>query len=43
MNRLNLLIAKFYSPRLAWLLILIALLAFALAAGAPDGSPCPTC
>ena len=46
MDRLNLVIAKFSSPRLIWLLTLLALLALALAAGAPEGTSCgylPTC
>jgi hypothetical protein len=41
MNRLNLLLAQFTSPRLLWLLLLVTMLIFALAAGAPDGGICP--
>ena len=43
MNRLNLLVNKFYSPRLLWLVTVLALLAFALTAGAPDAGGGGSC
>jgi len=36
MNHLNHVVTQLYSPRTVWLITLLALLALALAAGAPD-------
>jgi hypothetical protein len=40
MKYLNSMIVTLSSPRVIWLITLLALLALALAAGAPDGSGC---
>lgn len=40
MNRLTLILAKLFEPRVIWLLMLLATLALALAAGAPEGGGC---
>ncbi len=40
-NQFTLLLGKLASSHVVWVLILLALLAAALAAGAPDGGVCP--
>ena len=42
MNRLNLIAVYLDSSRLLWVVMLLALMAASLAAGAPDGSSCGT-
>jgi hypothetical protein len=42
MQYLNPMIVRLSSPRVIWLITLLALLALALAAGAPDGGGCGT-
>ncbi len=40
MNRLTILVGKFRTPRVLWLITVLAMLALALAAGAPEGGSC---
>ncbi len=42
MNRLNLLVTRLYADsRLVWVLTLLAMMALAVAAGAPESGGCP--
>lgn len=40
MNRLTILVGKFNTPRVLWLITVLTMLALALATGAPDAGSC---
>lgn len=40
MTDLQLRVAKWFTPRVVWFILVVAMLALALAAGAPEGGSC---